>query len=286
MKSSIVFGTSTATLGILGLVAINFVMAADPPLVTDRGGRTRGNETKQDLPSDYHSYYGQKLNQYRDLNRRIAKLDLDADLNMDGVIRQGDPRDSGAFESTPPGLILGVGELSKIVVNLIPYRIDFEGDVVVGFEVCGINRAAADGTFASFEEEQRAVGRIRVWRDSTKKELLLDSADPSKRLAEFSVDAMRYPANLPASIPRTVYVEGVRQSGAYLGDLRLLATVSHRSRSDSPNTSPERKLNPPIKLFRTSFDHILITIEQHPAKKEFVNNNAEGVWVTPGDKSK
>lgn len=268
---------------LLGLTLWTAALSADPqPSTTDRGGRTRGEETLEDLPSDYHKYFGQKLNRYRDINRRIAKLDLDADLNLDGIIKQGDPRDSGAFEATPPGLIVGVGEMTKIVVDVIPYRIDFEGDVVVGFEVSGINRAVAEGVFSSFEEEQRAVGRIRVWADANKKQLLLDSADPAKRLVEFSVEAMRYPANLPNAIPRTVYVEGVRPSGAYLGDMRLLATVSHREKGEAaPTQDPARAQNPPLKRFRTSFDHILFTIEQQPAKKDFVNNNAEGVWISP-----
>jgi hypothetical protein len=277
-----------ALFGLLGLAALTPAWSEDPPVITDRGGRARGSETLQDLPSDFHPYYGQKLNRYRDLNRRIAKLDLDADLNMDGVIQQGDPRDSGAFESTPPGLIVGVGEMTKVVVNLLPYRIDFAGDVVVGFEVTGINRNSPEGVFASFEEEQKAVGRIRVWRDSTKKELLLDSADPSRRIFEFSVDAMRYPANLPDAIPRTIFVEGVKSSGAYLGDLRLLATVSHREKGQGPSSTPsaDKAQNPPFKRFRTAFDHILFTIESQPAKKEYVNNNAEGVWISPSKKSK
>lgn len=286
MKISAFKSTGLVAASLLGVAALSSLFGVDPPPITERGGRVRGGQTNQDLPSDFHQYYGQKLNRYRDLNRRIAKLDLDADLNMDGVIRQGDPRDSGAFEATPPGLIVGVGERTKVVVHLTPYRIDFEGDVVIGFEVNGINRASADGLFSSFEEEQRAVGRIRVWRDATKQELLLDSGDPNKRLVEFSVDAMRYPANLPNIIPRTIYVEGVRQSGAYLGDLRLLATVSHREKGEAPNTQIDRAQNPVLKRFRTAFDHILFTIEAQPAKKEFVNNNAEGVWIGPRSNDK
>jgi hypothetical protein len=98
------------------------------------------------------------------------------------------------------------------------------------------------------------------------------------------VEAMRYPANLPNAIPRTVYVEGVRPSGAYLGDMRLLATVSHREKGEAPNQDPARAQNPTLKRFRTSFDHILFTIEAQPANKGFVNNNAEGVWISPNKK--
>lgn len=254
-----------------------------PPTSGGVSDRQKGGETKQDLPGDFHPYYGQKLNRYRDLNRRIARIDLDADLNYDGSIRQGDPQDSGAFESTPPGLILGQGEMSKVVVEMKPYRIDFDGDVVVGIEVCGINRAAESGQFASFEEEQQAVGRVRVWRDAGRAELLLDSADPQMRLVEFAISADRYPANLPSIIPRYVYVEGVKPSGAYLGDMRLLATVAHRAKNDvTPGVDVP---SPPLKLFRTAFDHILLTVQENPVKKDFVNNNAEAVWILPGSPS-
>lgn len=268
-----------------------------------QGERTKGAETNQDLPGDFHPYYGQKLNRYRDLSRRIAKIDLDADLNMDGAITQADPQDQGAFEQTPPGLIIGVGEMSKIVVNVIPYRIDYEGDVVVGFELSGINRADASGAFQSMEEEQHAVARVRVWEDPNRKKLMLDSADPLKRRIEYAVDAKRYPANLPSLVPRVVYVEGVKPSGKYLGDMRFLATVSHEKKGETEKPAePGRRLDtelanaspgsvnntppagvdtpsPPLKLFRTAFDHILLTIQEHPEPKQFVNNNAEGVWI-------
>jgi len=253
--------------------------------MVDIGGRSKGGDTHEDLPGDFHPYYGQKLNRYRDKTRKIAKIDIDADLNMDGVIRQGDPQDGGAFETTPPGLILGVGEMTKIVMTVIPYRVDFQGDVVVGLEVSGINRASETGVFSSFADEQKSVAHVRVWRDAERKELLLDSADPDKRLKEFSISSNRYPANLPSAIPRTVYVEGVKAAGKYLGDLRLLATVSHRDQGEQKQAQGAAAPSPPLKLFRTSFDHILITVSEKPAKKEFVNNNSEGVWIELPKKS-
>jgi len=36
-----------------------------------------------------------------------------------------------------------------------------------------------------------------------------------------------------------------------------------------------------IKSFRTSFDHILLTVQPKPTLKQFINNNNEGVWVAP-----
>jgi len=271
----------------------------DQGVPTQRGERTRGGETSQDLPGDFHPYYGQKLNRYRDLDRRIAKIDIDADLNMDGVIRQDDPRDSGAFEHTPPGLIIGVQEMSKVVIDLIPYRVDFQGYAVVSLEIQGVNRGAPSGEFASFQEEVSSVGHVRVWRDAARTQLLLDSSDPQKRIVEFSVEAMRYPANLPMTVPRTVYVEGVKPSGKYLGDLRFMAVVSHRlpEKQEAESVRMAREMaqaeqaggaaipkaaaapSPAFKRFRTGFDHILITVEEQPAPKEFVNENAEKVWI-------
>jgi hypothetical protein len=133
---------------------------------------TRGVETEMDLPSSYHKYFGQNVTYSKDAERKVAKIDVDGDLNYDGSISNEDPADSGAFEATPPGLVLGVGEMSKLVLRLRPYRIDFQGDVVVGIEVIGINRAAATGRFESFDQERATVGRIRVWQDAAKKKLL------------------------------------------------------------------------------------------------------------------
>jgi hypothetical protein len=235
-------------------------------------------ETQMDAPTSFHKYFGQRINNWRDSERMIAKVDLDSDLNYDGVTNNNDPQDGGAFEATPPGLQIGVGEMSRMILRVIPYRVDFDGEVVVSLEVSGINRADASGEFASFEDEINATGRVRVWKDSARKVLLLDSADPNKRYVEFSTQYREYPYNLPNVLPRSVFVEGVKPSAQFTGDLRVLATVSHRT----PGTSPEsfatsrRKL---LKSFRTTFDHILVTVRPEPIPKEFINNNAEGNWI-------
>ncbi len=250
-------------------------------------------QTNKDVPSDFHKYFGQRVNSFRDRERQIAKLDMDADMNHDGTISNTDPADQGAFEATPPGLILGTGELTRVVIRLNPYRVDFDGEVVVSLEVEGINRSARSGEFATLDEELSSMGHIRVWKDSTKKELLLDSRDPAKRVVEFTTQYKTYPYNLPLAVPRFVFVEGVKPSAIHSGDIRLLVTCSHRSLEDAPvqpvsaktsgkfvEPAPERK-KPLIKSFRTSFDHILFTVQPEPAPKEFINGNNEGVWVSP-----
>ena len=235
-------------------------------------------ETQLDLPSSFHKYFGQRINNWRDSERAIAKIDLDSDLNYDGVTNNNDPQDGGAFEGTPPGLQIGVGEMGRMILRVIPYRVDFDGEVVVSLEVLGINRADSSGEFKSFEEEVQTTGRIKVWKDSSRKVLLLDSAVQNKRYVEFSTQYREYPYNLPNVLPRSVFVEGVKTSAQFTGDLRVLATVSHRA----PGTTPEtfavsrRKL---LKSFRTTFDHILVTVRPEPIQKEFINNNAEGNWI-------
>jgi hypothetical protein len=253
-------------------------------------------QTNKDVPSDFHKYFGQRVNSWRDRERQIAKLDLDADLNQDGMIQNNDPADGGAFEATPPGLILGEGELTRMIIRLLPYRVDFEGEVVVTLEIEGINRSTKTGDFSSLDEEILSMGHIRVWRDTTKKQLLLDSKDPAKRVVEFTTQYKTYPYNLPLAVPRFVFIEGAKSSPRYTGDIRLLCTVSHRAINDPANANanamamtagktaqavtPEQG-NVNIKSFRTSFDHLLLTVQKQPTVKEFINNNNEGVWLAP-----
>jgi hypothetical protein len=238
----------------------------------------KAHETQMDLPSSFHKYFGQRVNNWRDSERAVAKVDLDADLNYDGVINNNDPQDGGAFEGTPPGLQVGVGEMSRMILRVVPYRVDFDGEVVVSLELSGINRSTASGEFGSFEEEVNATGRVRVWKDPERKVLLLDSADPNRRYVEFSTQYREYPYNLPNVIPRSVFVEGIKSSDLFEGDIRVLLTCSHRAPGTDPAAFAEsrRKL---LKSFRTTFDHVLVTVRPAPIEKEFINNNAEGNWI-------
>jgi len=237
--------------------------------------------TEMDLPSSFHKYYGQRINNWRDTERAIAKIDLDADLNYDGIINNNDPQDGGAFEATPPGLQVGVGELSKVIMRVLPYRVDFDGEVVITLEMSGINRSSSSGEFSSFDEEKARTGRVRVWKEPTRKTLLLDSADPARRMVEFTSQYRVYPYNLPTTIPRAVYVEGVKASNEFIGDLRLLLTCSHRVVGGTSQNFAESRKNL-LKSFRTSFDHILFTVLPQPLPKEFINNNAERNWLKVG----
>ena len=282
------------TIGFAIICAAGIVSAQEKPADVFSG------QTNKDVPADFHKYFGQRVNSWRDRERQIAKLDLDADLNQDGVLSNTDPADGGAFEATPPGLLLGEGEMTRLVIRLLPYRVDFDGEVVVTLEVEGINRASRTGEFQSLNDELNAMGHIRVWRDNTKKQLLLDSRDPDKRTVEFSTDYKTYPYNLPLAVPRFVFIEGVKSSPVHIGDIRLLCTVSHRSPYTQQRLAAEmskvstaakqpvvvapdeKKLG--VKSFRTSFDHMLITVQKEPKFKEFINGNNEGAWIPPSGK--
>lgn len=283
MKTNITVPVSRATISLCALFTLagpgNVLLAGDE-VGENHDLTSRGVETQMDLPSSFHKYYGQNVTYYLDGERKVAKIDVDADLNYDGIVSNEDPADNGAFEATPPGLVVGVGELSKLVLRLSPYRIDYQGNVVVTIEVAGINRAVASGRFESFDEEQAAVGRIRVWQDAKKSKLLLDSGNPDKLMHEFIMDSSKYPANLPGSVPRTLYVEGVSTSGAYAGDVRLLTTVSYREQGTTAQSYAEDRKKA-IKTFRTTFDHMLFTVTPSPMKKDFVNNNSDGTWIAP-----
>jgi len=165
---------------------------------------------------------------------------------------------------------------------------------VVTIEVVGVNREVQSGLFESFRKEREAVGRIRVWRDDKKKELILDSGVASKRIFEWRVEDRYFPENLPGGIPRTLYVEGVSKSGHYLGDMRLLLTVTWRDRTIKSRekfihptvgtpASVKKHAKPNVNIanvsYRAAYDHILFTVKDEPQEKEFINNNVERVWL-------
>jgi len=195
---------------------------------------------------------------------KLSKIDLDADLNYDGAFNNDSSSGQGVHEFVPPGLEIGTGELTRLLVRFKSYEPVFPGKLVVSLEVAGINRDAVTGFFEG--DSAGAVGRIRVWRDQARKELLLDSGDTSKLRFEWTYDGEQ----LSGGIPRTIYLEGVKVSPKSEGDLRLLV-VSTQVAEGSDSAAPGS-------LYQSAFDHLLVTVRDEPAKKEFINNNVEQVW--------
>lgn len=259
-------------------LALAVACVAAMPVVADDKNPSSGakqSPTDMDLAGDVGRYFGQRASLYRDNNRKLAKLDLDADFNFDGEINNDDPADNGAFQTTPPGLIVGVGELTKVTLRLTPYKIDYQGRAKVKIQVDGINRDDKSGKFAEGQEAS-GMGHIVVWLDSSRKQKILDSRNPNLRSFEWTLDN-RTPANIQV-VPRSFYVEGVSASPRHLGDVRLLVSVY----DDNPNYDMNPKMDPRrwIKTFRPSFDHILLSVMGKPQPKQYVNANSDGVWVT------
>lgn len=195
---------------------------------------------------------------------RLSKIDLDADLDYDGAFDNDSSAGQGQHEYLPPGLELGKGEVSRLLVRFKTYEPEFTGKLVVRLEASEVNRDAASG------EGAVSAGQIRVWRDQERKELLIDSADPAKRSVEWTYDS----GKRAGGIPRALYVEGVKVSSKFEGDLRLLVSASHLADGETTGT--------PSSLYRAAFDHLLLTVRDKPVEKEFINNNVEGVWSMVG----
>ena len=204
-------------------------------------------ETDRDLEAGFEAAHAELIKGYQDSNRKVFKFDIDCDSNRDGVIGEDD---NGWLESTPPGFVMVAGEMQRLRLRLSTYFPYFPGNATARLEVCGINRDNQKGEFASIEEEIGATGRIIVWEDKSKKRKLLDSANASMRTVEWMIQP-GYIIPGRTGLPTELFVEAVRPSGKYTGDLRLLATLF-----PAPPASPDI---PNVK-FRSTFDHILFTI--------------------------
>lgn len=227
--------------------------------------------TEMDQPGEHHESFGiMPDSEVLKTLKRLSKVDMDADLNYDGSINNQEESDQGFREHVPPGLQLGVGELTKLVIRFKTYDSAFPGHLYVTLETAGINRLSVTGKYSSDREELDSCGRIRVWNSPKKEELLLDSGDSEKRSFVWKVGNADLGLGLTGEVPRVVYVEGMEKSKKFAGDIRLLISASH-SLDEGENRSPSG-------TYLTAYDHILFTVSEKPIEKSFINNNAEGVW--------
>jgi hypothetical protein len=265
--------------------------------------------TELDWAGSYSKYYGQRRHAFMDKERMIAKVDIDGDFNYDGVIDNADPADNGEFQQVPPGLVVGVGELTKVILRIRPYRVDHKGEAAVVLQLDGINRGDVSGKFQTFDEEVASTSQVRVWLEPSRKTLLLDSRDPAKRRVEWTMESTMAEggavtaANLPHQrFPRAVWVEGIRPHGQWLGDARLLLSVEQREVNDDAGYAkgsaagyskdePDGKVvlyptatstKPLFARFRSAWDHILLSVVPQPFAKELVSGpSGADTWVKP-----
>jgi hypothetical protein len=183
---------------------------------------------------------------YSNFARALAKVDIDGDFNYDGQIDNADPGDNGPVQTTPPGLIVHTGKLTKVVLRVSPKGLAFDGEAVVTLDVRGINRGDASGEFGSPDEAAAMTGRIRVYADAGKSQLLLDSVTKPSHSWSFTQEVFN--ANQPNMLPRSLYIEGLKNSGQFAGDIALTATVSYAGET--------KKKSP----FKPAQDYFLLTV--------------------------
>ena len=237
-------------------VAAVLALLSSVPVFAGDGAPTSGQsfklppETQRDMGSGYERRMDEMLRVFSDpnSNAKVFKFDLDADINKDGVINE---YDNGWLEYTPPGMVLKVGETTQVRVSLASHYPYYPGHAVARLSVAGINRAVPTGDFASLEDEIKNSGHIVVYTDASKKHKLLDSADPSKRVVEWTINpGFLLPGH--SGIPTSVYVEGTRASGQFPGDIRLMAQISPLPPGPGEKTYK----------FRSVEDHILFTVNK------------------------
>ncbi len=192
---------------------------------------------------------------------KLAKIDLDGDFNYDGQILNDDPTDNGAVQVTPPGLVLGLGEVTKLGLRIKPYREDWLGEAALILEVAGINRARESGEFESLEEEMDNMGHVLIYADPGLTQLLIDSRNPEMRRYVWTADSINSPATMSkdgktlitmGGLPSMFFVQGVGVSKAE-GDVRVLVKIESRRTA--------------FQTFATTFDHNLITVAPQPHPK-------------------
>lgn len=149
----------------------------------------------------------------------LGKVGINADFNYDGQVWLGE---GSNFKITPPGLQVGTDEMTKVLLFCNPdpvylpqigspkVKMNFHKLAVI-LDVRGVDLGKRNGQYRSLDKEIEKCGRVIVWADKKRKNLLLDSSDPTRRRLVWSY---------ADSVPLThVYIEGVQASqpgGAHL----------------------------------------------------------------------
>ena len=191
-------------------------------------------------------------------NTAIGRVDIDSDLNYDGVITN-DGSEGGDEESSPPGLIIGHKQMTKVVFRITPYgspnQMETEAEkVVCSLEVRALNQSRSNGHFASEEAATKASGHLRVWSDDKRSKLLLDSRDKGKCRIEWKINA--------ADAPAFVYVECAEPSSAEAIFSLALNIDDTRSKE-----YVAKKINP-----YANRDWMLITCKPQPQEIKVADN--------------
>jgi|GEM_PF-2049433 len=200
----------------------------------------------------------------------IGRVKIEGDVNYSGKIDNLDIYMGNEPKRNPYGLIIGAGEMTKLILTCQPnayrqpnvgepkVRMDFYKLVSI-LEVRGVNLADRKGRFATFEEEIANSGRVLVWLDHTRRYLLLDSSDPTRRRVEWPWAS--------SVLPERVFVEAVEttQPGA-----ALIVTLEL---DDSNVTGIRRIFGEPA-----MWDRQMISVKVPGKPKPYVDRTP--VWVS------
>lgn len=197
----------------------------------------------------------------------IGRVDIDSDMNYNGVICN-DGSEGGDQESSPPGLIIGHKQMTKVVFRITPYgatglKETDASKLVCSLEIRALNQARSNGQFASEEAAVKASGHLRIWSDDKRSRLLLDSRDKSKGRIE-------WPVNAPDA-PGFVYAECAEPASA-----EAIFSLMLNIDDTSSKTYAARKITP-----HASRDWMLITCRSRPQEIK-VATDAANARALPG----
>jgi hypothetical protein len=133
----------------------------------------------------------------------IGRVDIDSDLNFDGVITN-DGTEGGKQESTPPGQIIGHKQMTKVIFRITPFatprdteiKPDNLDNLICSLELRALNQSHSAGQFASEDAARQATGHVKVWSDAKRSLLLLDSRDKNKGRIEWKINSPNAPAHV------------------------------------------------------------------------------------------
>lgn len=197
----------------------------------------------------------------------LGRVSINADFNYDSHIRAGEGRDT---KVAPPGLIVGTDEMAKIAISCIPstdylpktgtpkVSMKFHKLSVI-LDVRGVDLGQKNGKFRSLNDELDKCGRVLIWADKSRKRLLLDSADPTRR-------RLMWPYSEVYPLPH-LYVEGVqacRPGGAYIFTWEL-------DDSNGQNWFKRMFGEPSV------WDRMMLSVHPLGSKKPHVDNDP--VWL-------
>ena len=174
----------------------------------------------------------------------FGRVDLDCDINYDGVITN-DGTDGGDLEKTPPGFVVGPDRMGKLLFRVNPFydptkrqsaNTNHQLNLNTGtgleelrgaIEIKPLNLKTKNRTFANATEAAKA-GHFKVWSDAKKTKLLLDTKDPTMHRVEWKL--------ISPEAPGSVFIEYVSaaEPTALWMFIMEMNDPSRRKKNDKP----------------------------------------------------